>query len=145
MKQQLPEEALQNLNVSSKAGREAWKNGDTKGAEHFFLEAWAAIPEPKNEYDYTQSLSRGFVAFYLDTKQFEKAKEWLNLMRIAYGHETVPSEYVDFIAATVYFEAGEFDSAFRIFDAQFKKYKGRPFQGEDKKYLDFYKKRATEG
>ena len=138
---QLPEAALLQLKMNSKAGREKWKDGDLNEAERYFLEAWEAIPEPKNEYDYTQSLSRGFIVFYRDTSQFEKAKYWLNVMRAAYGSEA--SDYVDFTAATVYFAAGELDAAFQIFDTQFKKYKSRPFQGEDKKYLDFYKERVA--
>jgi len=57
-------------------------------------------------------------------------------MRAAYGPE--PNVSVELMAATVYF-----NDAFAIFDARFQKYKQRPFQGEDKKYLDFYLKRTS--
>ena len=86
------------------------------------------LPEPKIEYDYAQSLSGGLVTFYRDTKQFEKAKEWLTVMRDAYGPG--PNIYVEFLAGTVYYDAGMLDDAFAIFDTAYKKFKQRPFQGE---------------
>ena len=107
-----------------------------------FLAAWRQLPEPKIEHDYAQSLSGGLVTFYRDTKQFEKAKEWLTVMRGAYGPG--PDIYVEFLAATVYYDAGMLDDAFAIFDSAYKKFKQRPFQGEDRKYLQFYKERAEE-
>lgn len=61
-------------------------------------------------------------------------------MRELYGPGQ--NEYVEFMAATVYYGAGDLGLAYSIFDKQFKKYKGRPFQGEDPKYLSFYKARA---
>jgi tetratricopeptide (TPR) repeat protein len=143
MKQDLPEEALEILKQNSKAGREAWKSGDFALAEKHFVRAWVAIPEPKHDYDYAQSLTSGLVVFYRDTKQNDKAKKWLEEMRRSYG--STQNDYVDFMAATIHFEIGELDLAFVIFDNQFKKFKNRPFEGEDKKYLEFYKKRKAGG
>jgi tetratricopeptide (TPR) repeat protein len=121
--------------------RQAWERGNKQEAENLFLQAWGLLPEPPTEYDRAQSLSRALVTFFRDTGQFEKAKKWLNTMRLAYGPE--PNESVEFMAGTVYFDGGESDEAFRIFDALFKKFKRRPFQGKDKKYLEFYNSRAS--
>lgn len=143
MKKELNEAALEVLKQNSKAGREAWKGGDLVLAEKHFINAWDAIPEPKNEYDYAQSLAGGLVVFYRDTKQLDKAKKWLPIMRQTYSSPS--NDYVEFMAATIHFEAGEFDLAFVIFDNQFKKFKNRPFEGEDKKYLEYYKKRKLGG
>jgi tetratricopeptide (TPR) repeat protein len=143
MKLDLPEAALATLKKNSKAGRDAWMNGNVTAAETHFLSAWDLIPEPKNTYDYAQSLSGGLTVFYRDTKQNEKAKKWLEIMRQMYSSSN--DEHVEFTAATIYFQAGQFDLAFTIFDKQFKKFKARPFEGEDKKYLEFYKKRASGG
>jgi hypothetical protein len=63
-----------------------------------------------------------------------------SVIRDAYGPG--PNVDVEFLAATVYYEAGMLDSAFAIFDSLYKKFNQRPFQGEDKKYLQFYKTRA---
>lgn len=143
MKLDLPAAALDTLKQHSKAGREAWKNSDLYAAEENFVSAWAAIPEPKNNYDYAQSIASGLVVFFRDTNQIQKAKKWLEVMRQMYSSPT--DDYVEFTAATVHFESGDLDLAFAIFDKQFKNFKNRPFDGEDKKYLEFYKKRAAGG
>lgn len=112
------------------------QNGDTIKAEEYFLAAWNSLPEPKTEHDYSQSLSRGLVSFYQDTRQFEKAFEWLNTMKSTYDNESNPS--IDFIEATVNYDAGKISEAFAIFDSLTRKYKARPFQGSDPKYLKFF-------
>lgn len=142
MKKPVPPEIVANMSAQGKAGREAWQRGDIQKAEDKFLAVWRLLPEPKIEYDYAQSLSCGLVTFYRDTKQFEKAKEWLTVMRDAYG--AGPDDSVEFLDATVYYDAGMLDDAFAIFDTAYKKFKQRPFQGEDRKYLQFYKERAGE-
>jgi tetratricopeptide (TPR) repeat protein len=140
VKKTVPKETVAILSEKGASGRQAWKRGDVQEAETKFLEAWDALPEPRSEYDYAQTLSRGLVTFFRDTRQYDKAKEWLSTMREAYGPG--PDDFVEFTAATVYFDSGMLDDAFAIFDTQYQKFKQRPFQGEDKKYLEFYKKRA---
>ena len=141
MKKPVPHEIVANISAQGKAGREAWQRADIQKAEDRFLDAWRLVPEPKTEYDYyAQSLSRGLVTFYRNTKQFEKAKEWLTVMRHAYGPG--PNIDVEFLAATVYYDAGMLDDALAIFDAAYKKFRQRPFQGDDRKYLRFYRERA---
>jgi hypothetical protein len=124
-------------------GREAWKRGALEEAEKQFLAVWAELPEPKLEYDYAQNLSRGFVTFFKETKQFEKAYQWLDVMRKAYRADEGSDASIAFLVATVHFDAGRLDDAFALFDDLFRKYKTRPFQGYDKKYLDFCKKRRA--
>jgi tetratricopeptide (TPR) repeat protein len=143
MKQTVAPDIVSSMAEKGALGRQAWQRGAIAEAEKYFLEIWELLPDPKTEYDRAQSLSRGLVTFYRDTKQFEKANRWLGVMQEAYGPG--PDESVEFLAATVHFEAGDLDRAFRIFDAQFKQYKQRPFQGEDKKYLEFYKRRTGGG
>jgi hypothetical protein len=111
MKKPVAPEIIANISAQGKAGREAWQRGDTQNAEDRFLDAWRQLPEPKVEYDYAQSLSRGLVTFYRDTKQFEKAEEWLTVMRGAYGPG--PNIDVEFLAATVYYDAGMLDDVLR--------------------------------
>ena len=136
-----PQQIVEQIYEHGKNGREALKRGAIDEAELHFLNTWNLIPEPKLEHDYAQSLSGGLVSFYKDTRQFEKAKKWLEIMKQAYGPE--PNDHVEFVSGTVHFEANELDDAFQSFDKLYKKYKQRPFQGYDKKYLDFYKKRAS--
>src|SRR6218665_1381302 len=81
------------------SGRAAWKAGDLAAAEADFLAAWALLPEPRPSQDYAQSMSGALVTFFRDTKQVDKARHWLGVMRQAYGPED-GTGYVDFVAAT---------------------------------------------
>lgn len=130
------EEKIQNLGAE---GRNAWNNGKLDDAEKLFLECWAAVPEPKLEYDYSQILSGGLVRFFRDSRQLEKALHWISVMRKAYDSNTDLD--VEFLAATVHYEANDLDKAYEIFETQYRKFGKRPFEGADKKYLSFTKNR----
>jgi len=136
----LAEQQLGLLREYSKEGRAAWSSGDVERAEEKFLLAWSVIPEPKIDYDYAQSLSRGLVTFYRDVKEYNKAKSWTTVMAEMYGSASDPS--VQFLTATVYFDAGELNQAFELFQPLYASFGKRPFEGADKKYLDFVRRRA---
>lgn len=138
----LSAQSLATVEEEGKKGREAWKAGDISGAEAHFLQTWNALPEPKLQQDYAQSLSRGITTFYRDTRQFEKARKWIGIVREAYGPELDPS--VEFLAGTVAFESGDLTEAFRLFEPLYLKYGKRPFEERDPKYLDFTRTRSRE-
>jgi len=137
MKTDLFPEQVEELQTLGQQFREAQKIGDFDNAEKYLLKAWAVLPTPATDYDYSQTLSRGLVQFYRDTNQSQKAIEWLEITKTAYGY--APNASIEFLAGTVYFTAGEFDTAFSIFDKLYKQYKERPFKGEKPDYLAFYK------
>ncbi len=120
-------------------GRAAWRRGDFEAAEKAFLGAWSTIPEPRLDYDYASSLSRGLVEFFRDTRQFDKARTWLETARKVYGAENPEMLWQGGILA---FEAGQLDEAFGYFKKLFDAFGERPFKGYDRKYLTFYKERA---
>jgi len=136
----LPPQAESRLYEYGALSVDAQKAGDIVAAEKYLLAGWECIPDPKLAYDHAQSLTVSVATFYRDTAQPDKAKAWLPLAREAYGPE--PDPYVEFVAATIHFEAGELDEAFALFDGLFKAYKSRPFQGEKPEYLAFYMERA---
>ena len=122
---------------------EAKRALDNKGSEAFRIQAWDALPEPKLGWNYYSNIiPRNNLLFYRDTHQFDKAVEWLAVTRDSYGPGC--DEVIEFMAATLWFEMGDFDKAYDEFDRQYKAGKTRPFQGQDKKYLDFYLKRELE-
>jgi hypothetical protein len=143
MAKPVPKEVVEAIYEHGRLGREAWQRGALADAEREFLTAWDCLPEPRLDHDYAQSMSRGLVVFYRDTAQVGKAKWWLEVMRGTYGAE--PNDSVEFLAGTVHHEAGEFEQAFALFDGVFRRFGQRPFEGKDKKYLAFYKKRASAG
>ncbi|MCF5694880.1 hypothetical protein GIV23_27375 [Pseudomonas sp. PA-1-2A] len=136
MEPTLTPEQIEKISNLSKEGREYWKKNQLSEAESCFLRAWGIMQSPTLTLDYSQSIARGLVAFFKETKQYEKAISWLTVMHDLYTPK--PSDYVEFIAATVYFDAGKTSAAYEIFDKQYKKYGKRPFTDEDKKYLNFY-------
>ncbi len=140
MKKTLNKEIESSIQSHGKAGRDAWNKGDLEQAEKEFMACWQAIPEPRLDYDYAQILSGGMVKFFRNTNQLDKAKHWLQVMRKAYGPGTDLD--VEFYAATVHYEAGELDKAYDLFRPQYEAYGKRPFEGEDKKYLEFVKQYA---
>ncbi|NYT59222.1 hypothetical protein H0A65_09840 [Alcaligenaceae bacterium] len=138
----LPPEAEKKLYEYGALSRTAEEAGDFAEAERYVLACWNCIPDPKLDYDHAQSMTADLVKFYRDIGQPLKAKEWLPLARQAYGPE--PEPHIDFIAATVHYQAGEFEPAFDLFQRLFKAYKTRPFLGEKPEYLAFYMDRAKE-
>ncbi len=144
MAMKLPEELTKDVYAYGAAGREAWKKGDIAEAEVNFTKAWEILPEPREQYDLAQSMTRGFVVFYRDTKQFDKAVHWLAEMKNAYGSGTGPDLTIGFLSGTVYFEAGDLDKSAEFFVPLYEQFGNRPFSGEDKKYLEFAK-RASKG
>ncbi|HFK1940788.1 TPA: hypothetical protein ACGW30_001487 [Pseudomonas aeruginosa] len=139
---ELSEDQEQAIVALAVSGRKAWLAGDIELAERDFLASWDAIPEPKLEYDFSQSASYGIAVFYRSTGQTEKAKRWLSIVKNAYGSGVAAEEYVNFLEATIRFECGELDEAYKLFYPQYEAYGNRAFEGEDKKYLDFVKRRA---
>lgn len=140
--QQVPAELQLKIDSLLKNAGEARRAGDIDTRERLALEAWAMLPYPKLNWDYYSNiLPRDNLLFYRDTKQFTKAIEWLEISREAYGPGR--EETIEFIAATLWFAMDDLDKAWEEFDRQYKVGKTRPFQGKDKKYLDFYLSRKA--
>jgi hypothetical protein len=124
-------------------GRRAWEAGDVASAERHFLEAWSCIPEPRLQHDFAASMAVALTEFYRDTGQSEPAARWLALARAAYGPE--PDPHTEFLAATVFYEVGDMDEAYVLFDGLYKTYKRRPFEGAKPDYLSYYLERSGAG
>lgn len=115
--------------------RRARERGDWAEVERLLLRGWELIPEPKVEYDRAQSTVSVLVDHYRDHGNPTEAKRWLPVLETAYGHDD-PSFRMS--SGTVAFVAGELDDAYRIFDALYRAWGKRPFEGMDPKYLRFY-------
>ena len=143
MAEKLPDEIEKQLFECGGRGRDAVAQGDVAAAERAFLDAWNALPEPKERWDRAPSMARAMVLFYRNTKQFAKADHWLTAARSLYDKSSAGVTTVDFLEASVRFEEGKLDEAYTLFDKLFKGYKERPFQGEKPEYLKFYRDRAV--
>lgn len=120
----------------SEAGRHAWRDlGDLAEAEREFLLAWEAIPSPKDESDWAGSFATGFLDFYIETGQPEKAVAWLPTFEELYGDDV----NLHMWQGIVHFELGEQPAAYAAFKRAHDAYGYRPFREEDQKYWKFYR------
>jgi hypothetical protein len=134
-----PKEVVEKIYAEGAAGRAAREAGDLGTAEAHFLNAWEALPEPKYDYDYAQSLSRGLVEFFRDTDQVEKAREWMQHTKQAYApFSKACVTSLTFLEATVDFQGGALEECFSKFDTLYQEFGKRPFQGADDKYWKFF-------
>ena len=85
-------------------------------------------------------LAVDITAFYRDLGNVEQAHAWLALAREGYGPGA--NAHTEFLAGTVHYHADERGQAFAVFDALYRQYKKRPFQGYSPDYLNFYLQQA---
>ena len=143
MRKDIPDDRADAFQAAASAGRALWANGDVAGAEAKFMEAWHLIPEPKTDWDQSQSVSSGFVTFFQETGQLDKALEWIDVVEGIYGTESEAAlTHVAMFRGAVLHDRGDLEAAFRAFEPQFRKWGKRPFADLDKRYLAFVKERV---
>ncbi|MEQ1636225.1 MAG: hypothetical protein ABL903_06000 [Methylococcales bacterium] len=128
-------------NLREKIGKYG-KSGDWVNAEKLYFEAWALIPGHKHLWSDSQWLLLEIFELYEMMGELGKFSRFLTEMEKAYP-EGKDDGTVAVISGMVYFENGQLDSAYERFDYLFKSFKKRPFQGREKKYLDFYLKESV--
>lgn len=131
--------AIDALFIQAK-GKLGW--GDKSGAIQDAEAAWRTLPEPKFGWDVSKSFTHALAKIYRDTGNFQNA---IALMNELFASGTV-KPYQDgprFVIATICFEMGDHENAMKWFGEANQISKGRCFQGEDKKYQQFYKNRVV--
>lgn len=119
------------------------KQNNYQSAEKHYLKAWELLPEPKYDWDSSQILIYRISDFYLEWRKFEQALAWAKQV---FDTKPLAGDGTPYITlGRIYFEAGDMDQAFSNFEKAFELAGKRAYDGEDKKYLEFYKKRAAEG
>lgn len=100
------------------------------------------LPKPKFGWDVSKSFTHALAKTYRDTGNFQNA---IALMDELFASGSVKSHQDGprFVMATIYFEMGDNENAVKWFAEANQISKGRCFQGEDKKYQEFYKKQAA--
>jgi tetratricopeptide (TPR) repeat protein len=118
------------------------KSGDKDGAVRDAEAAWKKLPEPKFGWDVSKSFTHALAKTYRDAGDFHSALALMNEL-FASGTVKPHQDGPRFVLATIYFEMGDSENAMKWFAEANQISKGRCFQGEDKKYQDFFKKHAT--
>ena len=118
---------------------------DTDKSQYYKLlkDAWSLYPEPKNNWTEAYSLAQELFSAYLEEENFEEAKKWLNEM--IENNNNLKHSYEDclFNIGKYNFEIDNLDEAYNQWREVVRGSGGknhfRYFEGEDKKYLEFYK------
>jgi len=123
------------MNCLSKMGAQL-NLGNIVSADAWLMRSWEALPVPRHEWDLSQLVIQQAISFYLKTHHPEEARKWLDPLALSFG--SADDGTVAMIAGTMHYEVSDFDSAFERFNFMYREFGKRPFQGRDKKYLDFY-------
>jgi tetratricopeptide (TPR) repeat protein len=130
----------------------AWDNSNENEEEYveILLKAWDLYPNPKEQWSETYNLAKYIFHGYMDISNFKEAKKWLEKMTevnnayVAWNENSGYTEELNFEAGKYYFETGNYEEAYTSFREAVRASGGhnhfRYFDGEDKKYLEFYKK-----
>jgi hypothetical protein len=104
--------------------------------------AWGKVPAPKFGWDVSKSFVHSLAKLYRRTGDFGRA---IKLMTELFDSDTVKAHQDGprFIFATIYYEMGDEVAAMKWFAEANKISKGRCFQGEDPKYLEFFKAHSS--
>lgn len=135
----LPEELDKNVQAARKLAFETARSGQDELAQKRYVEAWNMLPEPRHQWDSSRIMALDAVKFHLQARRFDQALAWLEEAdKAAEGNQN--SSNLLWLGK-IRFEQGRLDEAHRVFAELVKTWRERPFQGEDPKYLDFYKSR----
>jgi tetratricopeptide (TPR) repeat protein len=117
---------------------EYFQKGNTKESFSNYNKAFDLILEPKNQYGESFNIIKYLLDDYITIKDKDKAYEKIKDLEKYYGLRYDAGE-LELIKGKTFFEFEDYNEALQYFDIAFKKSKGREFQDEDPKYLDFYK------
>jgi hypothetical protein len=139
--QQLDVSLRDEIDALLKQAKQQISNGDKVHGIKTAESAWEKLPDPKFEWDVSKSFAHSLAKFYRNVGDFASATK---LMTQLFNSGTV-KDHQDgprFVFATIFFEKGDVESAMKWFAEANKISKGRCFQGEDPKYLEFFKRHA---
>ena len=105
-----------------------------------FEKAWELVPEPKLNWNVGVDIATASCSAALKKGKLSEAKELLeNLLKSAYGDlDASPFE----LGGQIFFELGDFDTAFLFFEHLDKEWGKRGFPS-DKKYLKFFQEQKV--
>ena len=129
----------------------AWDESQENDEKYLkiLIKAWDLYPEPKEQWSESYNTAKYIFHGYMDIKDFKEAKNWLGKMvkinnaHVAWDENSGYPGDIDFEAGKYHFETVNFEEAYNSFREAVKQSHFRYFDGEDKKYLEFYKKQKT--
>jgi tetratricopeptide (TPR) repeat protein len=116
-----------------------WEEEKYNECEKSLKKAWDLYPEPKEKWSEAYNTAKSIFHFYFPTNLSE-AKKWLNQMIKDNNINHNFDGDLEFEIGIYKYELGLYEEALEYFMIATKEGGGiRYFEGEDKKYRDFYK------
>ncbi|WP_379150879.1 hypothetical protein [Paenibacillus sp. sgz5001063] len=119
---------------------EKYKNKEFAEAVSILESGWDLLPYPKVTYDESYTIVEYMIQFCLLAEDYVQARRWANIIFIC-DLERVDSGKREFLAGRVAFESTDPIMARELFYIADQKSKGRCFEGEEVKYLKFFKEK----
>ena len=119
---------------------EKFREGNVDEQNKLLKKAWALYPEPKEKWSEAYNTAKSIFHSYMDDKNYSEAKNWLNKM---IKDNNINHDFdgdLEFEIGKYKYEIGLYEEALEYFMIATKEGGGvRYFEGEDKKYREFYK------
>lgn len=128
------------IDLAFREAKRMLRDGDARSAIAAGEAAWARFPEPKFDWDVTQSYVHALATLYRDAGLYPQAialmQAFLQSGRVE-GYEDRPY----FITGTIYFEMGDLENARHFLSEANRISRGRCFRDEPAKYRALIEKR----
>lgn len=128
------------IDFKFRQARQQLKDGAKQAALVTATTAWESLPEPKFDWDVTQSYVLAFAGIYRDAQHYHQG---IRLIEGLFSSGTV-LPYEDrprFVLGTIYYELGDLDNAKKWLSEASKISKGRCFREEPEKYRNLIMKK----
>ena len=141
----LPPEQSAALDAAWEQSIEAWKAGNDDQALAIAADAWAKLPEPATQVDFSEALALTTTKYAIAAERLTEARVWLQLARESYGADAadITKANLDFQQGCIEYKTGNHDAAYQLFDAVAKYSGQRFFADTDPAYWDFYQQHKT--
>lgn len=122
-------------------GFQFYLKGNYEGYQEALLDAWKLLPEPKELWDESFSISKNILENYLVMELPSEAQKWVETVLKADPERQSDGER-ELYAGMVAYELGEFEKAMGFFEVVQKDSGGRLWKRSNvMKYFKFYKEK----
>lgn len=139
----LPPEQSAALDAAWQQSIDAWKAGNDDQALAIAADAWAKLPEPATQVEFSEALALTTTKYAIAADRLTEARLWLQLARESYGDDVadITKANLDFQQACLEYRAGNHEAAWQLFDAVASFSGQRFFKAADPAYWAFYTER----
>lgn len=138
---QLPDDIVDQIEKLRAQARESYQAQDRKGFAAHIEQAWALIPDPKENWDYyPETLTRSLVRVYLELGNVAAVRTWIDRAYLVYDDAKRENLFVLMLEGDALYRLERRDEAYDVFSRVFDLFGRDGFKGEHLDYLEFFLK-----